>query len=184
MRIIGIGGEPGTGKSALVLRLIERLDEEGRPVRLNLLHASYFIRHNLTILGIYDGSTFSGTDKLAMNVHADAKAFLQAFAPTSNATVLFEGDRLFGETFLNHCRTVTPDCHWIILEANSHNKVQRRKDRGSDQDATWLKGRVSRLSKLLTTVWPVEVWSNNSLVELDQNVDRLHSLILQAVVNP
>lgn len=180
MRIIGIGGEPGTGKSTLVVNLIRELDPSAvTVVEYGLLRARFFPQYGLTVLGIYDGSTFGGTDKLAMNVHADAKGFLQTFAPDSNATVLFEGDRLFGESFVKACREVTKDCHWVILEASNANKKQRRVQRGSNQDATWLKGRTTRLMRLQTTIWPVEIWANNTEAELEANVQRLATLILE-----
>jgi hypothetical protein len=177
MKIVGIGGEPGTGKSTLVTTFLQTLGSDV-PFKDGLLRGMFYPEHRLYVLGVYDGSTFGGTDKLAMNVHADAKAFLQTVLQKQpDSAVLFEGDRLFGESFVSFCRLVTDDCTWVILEATNQNKTQRRLERGSDQNANWLKGRMTRLMRLQTTIWPVELWPNNSEEHLAENVKRLYNTL-------
>src|SRR6185503_18744818 len=60
MRLIAIGGEPGSGKSTLVGGLIAELGESRR-IRSGLIRAVVFESLKLAILGVYDDSRFPGT---------------------------------------------------------------------------------------------------------------------------
>ena len=95
-KIIAVGGVPGTGKTTLFRKFMENLEwERMEPVKM--LPMLYNKEHDLYILGKYeDGETFAGTDRLSMAVQPIA----QEFVSTCSSNILFEGDRIFNQSFL------------------------------------------------------------------------------------
>jgi len=77
VRVIAMGGEPATGKTTLMFRLISMADDWQTVKPEKLLDAVYSKKLNLYILGKYvdDGNVFQGTDRLSMAVQPDATAF-------------------------------------------------------------------------------------------------------------
>jgi hypothetical protein len=102
------------------------------------------------ILGKYDeGETFSGTDRMSMAVQPEAVKFLASLHKDS--VVLFEGDRLFTSTFLEHCvNNYNTDI--IYLETDKAVRQERYKERGSNQNETWLQGRETKIANILTNM--------------------------------
>ena len=98
VRVIAMGGEPATGKTTLMFKLISMADDWQIVKPQKLLDAMYSKKLNLYILGKYanDGNVFQGTDRLSMAVQPDAlKFFEQLTFDADDVNVIFEGDRLF-----------------------------------------------------------------------------------------
>ena len=75
MKVIAIGGEPGTGKTTLMWKLIEQLKPEPKFSEFKLV--PYHQKDNVYILGKYEeGETFAGTDRMSMSVQPEAIKFL------------------------------------------------------------------------------------------------------------
>ena len=70
VKIIAIGGEPATGKTTLVKSILMRF-KPLKKFKYGLVQGLYNERLKLYIIGVYDGSIFSGTDKLSMAVQPD-----------------------------------------------------------------------------------------------------------------
>ena len=87
VRVIAMGGEPATGKTTLMFKLISMADDWKICKPEKLLDAMYSEKLNLYILGKYanDGNVFQGTDRLSMAVQPDANAFFSNLAYESNA---------------------------------------------------------------------------------------------------
>jgi adenylate kinase len=151
MRIIGIGGEPGVGKTTFMRRVIDRLGK-GKVQKLQLLKLTNFAAARVMVLGVYDPKQkFSGTDVLPMNVQPEAEGFVRAMAKnkaTADWTILFEGDRLFNGSFLTVCESVC-ECRWVVLYAQPETVEERRQSRGTTQDKTWLAGRRSKVANVM-----------------------------------
>jgi dephospho-CoA kinase len=174
MKIIAIGGEPGSGKSTLMKRILEKYKFEPKYTSYKLV--PYLQFENIYVLGKYEESeVFSGTDRMSMAVQPEAIKFLDFL--NKDSIVLFEGDRLFTSSFLEHCID-NFDTTVIYLSTKKETRTERYKERGSDQNETWLAGRETKLNNIMTNfniMFNVEKFENNNkkdqLVVFERIVD-------------
>jgi hypothetical protein len=113
-----------------------------------LVSAMYNTERDLYVLGKYEeGEVFAGTDRLSMAV----QPAMQEWIASHNCNVLFEGDRIFNQSFLEFAMGL-PDTelHIVFLNAPKNVLEQRYKDRGSDQSEQFLRGRETKYSNLLS----------------------------------
>lgn len=172
MKVIAIGGEPGAGKSTLMKEILSKLDWEEKYSNFKLVpylqHSKYYI------LGKYEeGETFSGTDRMSMAVQPEAIKFLATL--DQDAVVLYEGDRLFTASFLEHCAD-NYDLEIIYLQTEKNIREERYKERGSEQNETWLRGRETKLANILsnmTLMFNVNKFKNNNKKEQKVIVDHI-----------
>ena len=164
-KIIAVGGSPGTGKTTLFRKFMEDKQWIGtEPAKL--VSASYNTERDLYILGKYeDGEVFAGTDRLSMAVQPNLQEWIQ----THNCNILFEGDRVFNQSFLEFCMGL-PDTELQVVYLKTTKDVleQRYKDRGSDQSEQFLRGRETKYSNLLSNfeLMPyITEFSNTNLEE-------------------
>ncbi len=149
MKIIGIGGEPATGKSTLMKSIISHFGD-WQAVEWNQVRGIVSPSNKLFVLGIYHADTpFVGTDRLSMNVQPLAEYFLRTMATKDWAdfTVLFEGDRLFNGKFLTFCQQ-NFECRFLVLETDEQLKKKRHAKR-DNQNATWLLGRKTKIVNMI-----------------------------------
>lgn len=146
-KLIAVGGQPGTGKTTLFRKFMEKYTWE-RVEPKKMLPALYCKELDLYILGKYDdGETFAGTDRLSMAVQPIAQEFVKE--TTSN--ILFEGDRIFNQSFLEFSMGLeNTELQVVYLKVPDEMLKQRYADRGSDQSETFLKGRATKYSNLLS----------------------------------
>ena len=146
-KIIAVGGRPGTGKTSLFREFIDSY-EWNKCEPKKMLNALYCEEIDTYILGKYeDGETFAGTDRLSMAVQPNA----QEFAKETKCNILFEGDRIFNQSFLEFCMALPEvDLRVVYLKVPEDILKQRYKDRGSDQSDTFLKGRTTKYNNLLS----------------------------------
>jgi broad-specificity NMP kinase len=148
MKIIAIGGEPGAGKTTLMKEIIKRYDVE--PKYDNFKLVPYLQKNNIYILGKYEeGEVFSGTDRMSMAVQPEAIKFLASLSKDS--VVLYEGDRLFTSSFLEHCID-NYDLQIFYLKTYKSVRQERYKERGSNQNETWLQGRETKVANILSNM--------------------------------
>jgi broad-specificity NMP kinase len=146
-KIIAVGGSPGTGKTTLFRKYME--GKALMPIEpVKLVSAMYNIERDLYILGKYEeGEVFAGTDRLSMAVQPP----LQEWIASHNCNILFEGDRVFNQSFLEFCMGLpNTDLQVVYLKAPKELLEQRYKDRGSDQSEQFLRGRETKYSNLLS----------------------------------
>jgi uridine kinase len=180
MKVIAIGGEPGAGKSTLMRRLIEDIKAVPKYNEYKLVpYLQYF---EIFILGKYEeGEVFSGTDRMSMAVQPEAIKFL-TYLP-ENAIVLFEGDRLFTASFLEHC-VEKYDTKIVYLKTTKDIRSDRYKERGSEQNETWLQGRETKIANILTNMtlmFNIETFENNNLDQQQAVYKRILSYVQQPV---
>lgn len=146
-KLIAVGGQPGTGKTTLFRKFMEKYTWETVEPK-KMLPALYCKELDLYVLGKYeDGETFAGTDRLSMAVQPVAQEFVKE--TTSN--ILFEGDRIFNQSFLEFSMGLeNTDLQVVYLKVPDDMLKQRYTDRGSDQSETFLKGRATKYSNLLS----------------------------------
>lgn len=146
-KIIAVGGNPGTGKTTLFRKFLEgKTWEKVEPMKM--LSAMYCEELDLYVLGKYEeGETFAGTDRLSMAVQPIAQEWIKGI--TSN--VLFEGDRIFNQSFLEYCMELPEtDLQIVYIQAPKEILEQRYKDRGSDQSEQFLRGRETKYNNILS----------------------------------
>ncbi len=158
MRIIAIGGEPASGKTTLMRALLGKLKQahtEHIPFKAGLIRGHKFASPRgdvpwVVVLGVYDtGEVFEGTDKLSMSVQPAAKKFIDDC--DDDLVVIFEGDRLFNKSFLQHCIAKVGESNITatVLYTDAESTEARHKARGDSQTATFLKGRRTKINNIV-----------------------------------
>ena len=184
VKIIAMGGEPATGKTTLMFRLISMADDWVTCKPEKLLDAMYSKKLNLYILGKYvnDGNVFQGTDRLSMAVQPDAEKFFSNLAYESNAddhsvNVIFEGDRLFNGKLLDKLSSWFPESFKVLVLTASHDtKEQRHVDRKDDQDDKFKNSRATKISNImgsLTLMDYIDTKVNENLDDQSKIIDTI-----------
>ena len=76
---------------------------------------------------------------------------VQEWLKTNDSNILFEGDRIFNQSFLEFAMNL-PNTELIVLylTASEDGLKQRYKDRGSDQSEQFLRGRETKYNNILS----------------------------------
>jgi hypothetical protein len=174
MRVIAIGGEPGAGKSTLMKEILNKYGFIPKFDQVKLV--PYHQAGLAYILGKYEeGETFSGTDRMSMAVQPEAIKFLASL--DKDAVVLFEGDRLFTSSFLEHC-VENYETEIVYLETDKAVRQERYKERGSNQNETWLQGRETKIANILSNMTLMF-----NTVKMKNNNKEEQKAILEHIVN-
>ena len=138
-----------------------------------LLRGTAYPDDEVFVLGRYEGAAFDGTDTLSMAVMPDAKEFLNAVtAERPRWTVLFEGDRLFSESFFEHAIDLEFYISGFTLVVDEHELERRHRERADTQDETWLQGRRTKVRNV-TERFGFEEIPNETEVERRYVADRV-----------
>ena len=176
MKVIAIGGEPGAGKSTLMKEIIKHYGVESKYDAFKLV--PYLQKENIYVLGKYEeGEVFSGTDRMSMAVQPEAVKFLESLS--NDSIVLFEGDRLFTASFLEHCLDKY-DLSIIYLSTTKQIREERYKERGSNQNETWLQGRETKISNIMsnmTLMFNTHKLINNNFEEQNHILDVIYEMV-------
>ena len=178
MKIIGLGGEPATGKTTLFKNLRNKL---GKPkhFKFKMVRGELYEvePRNIFMLGVYDDGTFSGTDRLSMAVQPQVMDFLKAINKDfKNPIVLFEGDRLFNKSFIKAIKERYDTALYLTI-ANEKEKQRRHVSRGDTQSDKWLKGRKTKIANILKENDDIFTLPNNTEKELDKNLEIIWQMI-------
>ena len=176
MKVIAIGGEPGAGKSTLLKEIIKHYGVEPKYDAFKLV--PYLQKENIYVLGKYEeGEVFSGTDRMSMAVQPEAVKFLKSLS--NDSIVLFEGDRLFTVSFLEHCLDKY-DLSIIYISTTKQIREERYKERGSNQNETWLQGRETKISNIMsnmTLMFNTHKLINNNFEEQKHILDVIYEMV-------
>ena len=182
VKVIAMGGEPATGKTTLMFKLISMADDWQVVKPEKLLDAMYSKKLNLYILGKYvnDGNVFQGTDRLSMAVQPDAeKFFSELWYENANVNVMFEGDRLFNGKLLDKLSEWFPESLKVLVLTASHDiKEQRHVDRKDDQDDKFKNSRATKISNItgsLTLMDYIDTMVNENLDDQSKIIDNIKS---------
>ncbi len=145
-KVIFIAGVPASGKTTLFKRIRETLFVNHTDFKHGKARGVQSDDGRFKMLGVFDGSTFEGTDRLSMTVIGDAINYIKSLEQQPMRSVVFvEGDRLFNFRFLQETRASL-----ILLDAAPEVLAQRHKERGDNQTETFLQSRRTKVENFAT----------------------------------
>lgn len=142
MIVLWLVGEPGIGKTTLARELIE-------PASKMFAKPKWTVGSKVVAAGHYIGGKFDGADTVPYNGAKEALTFWrEMLAPKAELTLL-DGDRFSNKTAVEFFKSYVgpggrPRLLCILLKGEPELGVARRLERGSDQNETWLKGRITK----------------------------------------
>ena len=146
-RSIGLIGEPGVGKTTVMRNVLDQLDLV--PDRLGAAKWMLCREERLIVMGIYGEGVFDGTDRLSMSCYADLEESLVCFSTLyPDYVVLWEGDRLTRNRWVNALEEQEYSIEMFHLIADHTKTQKRRNDRGSQQNPSWIAGRITCAKRL------------------------------------
>jgi len=149
MKTLGIGGAPATGKTSLMRELLSAIPGDWRPFKYKTVKGRLYTAAKIAVIGIYDKSLFSGTDRLSMAVAPDFKNWVGEIQKNHpGMKIVFEGDRLFSKTIIEALKPLSSDYKFIILDADEETRKVRKADRGDTQNETFIKGRITKNNRI------------------------------------
>lgn len=127
----------------------------------------------LTVLGRYDdGDMFAGTDRLSMSAQPAVLRWIEQ----SSDDVVFEGDRLANGAFFHAVKAMpSRRLHIVMLDVAPGFRAARQRERGTQQNETWLAGRETKYKNLLAdeTLAPYVTTHRNECFDDQQAAVRL-----------
>lgn len=163
--IIALGGEPATGKTTIIKRIIKDY-MPFKSFKYGLVRG--IMNDKLNVIGIYDNSLFSGTDKLSMAVQPH---FLKFAEKRSNEVILFEGDRLFNQSLFEKL-----DCEIIVIKADKEEVSKRHIQRKDTQTEKFIKAKRTKIENIVQKN-KVTIFNNNNDKEQEQIIKHIKTLI-------
>ena len=150
MRFTFYIGLPGCGKTTLMRVILNefRMVEADEMVVEGSIKYHKFEKQKTLVLGIYDESTFAGTDRLSKSCPPKFREWL-----TDNAEK-YEGWNVYleGERFMNG-KTLDAlfqqeEMNLVCLQVSEAELERRRKARNNTQDPKWMKGMRTRVENV------------------------------------
>lgn len=155
VKVIYVAGVPATGKTTLFKQIRARLFPtftEFKDGKVRGIENGCY-----KMLGVFDGSTFEGTDRLSMTVIDDAIAYIKRLDKADARSVVFvEGDRLFNYRFISESKAVL-----ILLDAQPEVLKNRHLERGDTQTAIFLQSRRTKIENFARKYGVSRVYNND-----------------------
>ena len=157
MKIVGLCGEPAAGKSTVMRNFIATLG--GCSVqKQGLVVYTLFHDDQVIVAGIYDGQTFSGTDRLSKSCGPEYRKWITEKNESpewDDWTFYWEGERMTNSKFFHFFYNDCADTTIYLLTANAETLEERNANR-SNQNASWRKGMATRIANIRAN-YPVKV---------------------------
>lgn len=149
-------GQPGCGKTTLITALTD--NELAWVVKGTKLAPTHTVYDRIDVAQIGAArADFGGTDILPMSIQPLAVAWMANGAPDQ---VFAEGDRLANDKFFQAVTDQGWSLKVVYINVSDATAAQRRAERGSNQNPTWLKGRQTKVARLASK------WIDN-VIEID-----------------
>lgn len=153
-KTIYIAGVPASGKTTLMRRIRKELFGDYTEVRHGSCRAIVSEDGHYVMLGVFDGSTFEGTDRLSMTVIGDAIPYVSSLR---DVVVFAEGDRLANRRFLTETQASL-----IVLDAAPRVLEMRHRARRDNQPEAFLKRCRTKVGNLAAAYGALTLNNNTS----------------------
>ena len=177
-KIIAIGGVPATGKSTILNAFLGQFEEQLLTEAMPLVPVTRIDPYNLTVLGHYlPHEKFPGTDRMSMAVQPKAIEYVTK----SRENILFEGDRLFTASFLEHCSD-HGELQILIITSEPTIIEQRHRGRKDTQSEQFKQGRETKIDNIrsnFTLMDYVKVFPHNNPDDTKKIVQYLNQQLLE-----
>ena len=130
-------GACGSGKTYAVTTFMQQLNTT--KLKLGLIKFQCDMDKRIVVLGVYDGTTYQGSDKLSMAVMKDIGS-LRLWQKQRGFTIIAEGDRFTNKTFI---QTMEP----TIIKLVNDGEAGRAK-RGTTQSQRQIKAIATRVANI------------------------------------
>lgn len=138
-------GQPGAGKSRLLRGLTENL--RATPAARPFAHVVYHDDDGPAAAQLGGAhETFPGTDRLSMSVQPVAEEWVRR---RPYPVLVGEGDRLATAGFLDALAGAADELTVVHLDVPDEVAEERRAGRGTEQRASWVAGRRTKVRRLL-----------------------------------
>lgn len=142
-----IVGEPGIGKTTLARLLLGQVQQHSMKPKLSF-------GASVVAAGHYIGKTFDGADTISYTGAEEVvTCWLYSISRTKYPLFLLDGDRMSNQKVVDLFRTGAPDARLccIHLTGAAGLAAERRRQRGSNQNEQWLKGRLTKSARFAVT---------------------------------
>ena len=175
VKVIYLAGVPACGKTTMFKRIrMELFEGVAKEFKHGLCRGIESNNGAFSMLGVFDGSTFEGTDRLSMAVINDAMDYVSKLRDdTAKHVVFVEGDRLFNHRFVSGT-----GAELIIMDANEEVLNARHRMRGNTQNERFLRSRRSKVENFIKAHGCIRVYNNN-----DTDAYRIFNYIISAATS-
>jgi len=143
--ILWIVGEPGLGKTTAARQFVEK---ESYLVEAPKWTCGPFV----ALAGHYRNHTFDGADRVPYNGVQDCLHFWEARL-SNHALTIYDGDRFSNQNVRTWYSTNYPAVRQrcVLFAAPPEIGQQRRTARNTDQNQSWVKGRITKSRRFFET---------------------------------
>lgn len=148
--VLYVLGAPGVGKTTLVRELLGTN-------RSLIAKPKWTLGPGVAAAGHYTGQTFDGGDTVPYSGARECLEYwsanlLPALRATPSSLTILDGDRFSTGPSLEYLRATGEPIVGVHLTADEATLESRRAARGSNQNATWLKGRVTKAGNFAVAI--------------------------------
>lgn len=164
--VLWVVGAPGVGKTTAVRALLVPFE------RTIIKSPKWTLAGPIAAAGHYTGETFDGADTVPYNGAADCLAAWKNLLRKKAKLTVFDGDRFSNKASLEFFQNLhtKPLIVCAYIKASGDTLQKRRDARGSNQNATWLKGRATkaeRFAGLFTNIIEIDGERSSTMVAAD-----------------
>ena len=150
-------GEPGVGKTTAIRELMKI---DGAEIKREIEKPKWTIIGDVALAGHYRGQTFDGGDTVPYTGASAALEYWREHILPTNKLTIFDGDRFSTQPSLDFLRACGVRVAGVLLVAPSEMTIARRAQRGSNQNATWLKGRITKANNFASKINAITLATN------------------------
>ncbi len=140
MKVLFLVGPPGVGKTTLTRSMLSL----GDATTTLVASPKWTLVPSACAAGHYTGGTFDGADTVPYNGVAASLSFWEQRLMREKEMTVLDGDRFSNLKVVEFFRERVEKVFCAHVTADQEVIDARRKQRGSNQNATWMKGRVTK----------------------------------------